>query len=95
MDEKDLKEYQEYYTELTDEKLTEFSLLIYVGSKLEIYFNPKNFNNNKIEIRSIVDNEYVAYKFKLRKYEDAYDYKMEHISLLITFYLSGYLRSVK
>jgi hypothetical protein len=58
---------------------------IKVGGKLKIFYNKGNINNNKIEIRGIVDDEIIVYKTWLKR-KGYWDYRITDkyfMSLLI------------
>lgn len=46
------------------------------GQKLRIYYSKKNRNNKKIEIRAIVDEDYIVYKYY---YHFNWHYKLDYI----------------
>jgi len=50
----------------------DFEDLIKVGNKIQKFYNENNINNCVIEIRAIVDEEYVVFKRYYLKKESAY-----------------------
>lgn len=55
-----------------------------VGQKYKLFFNPRNVNNGKIEIRAIVDDKQVVYLFNG-------EYRMDSVFLFDMYLKEGHL----
>jgi len=62
-----------------------------IGQTYEIYFGPDHFNNKKIEVRGIVDKEWVVWRYK-EPYGKKYRYHLEHIQYLKILERDGILK---
>lgn len=67
--------------------------MLVVGTKLKLFYNKNNHNNKIMEIRAIVDEEYIVYRVWL-KHKRYYDCFLEHITYFQVMYdnLSLYKR---
>jgi hypothetical protein len=64
------------------------------GKRLHIYFGEENINNEKIEVREVVDNEHIVFRTK-NEVNNTYAYRMKDILWFYTLEQEGCLLEIE
>lgn len=73
---------------ITDEQWAELRKLLQPGNKVREFYGEGNLNNRLIHIRSVVDEEYIVFKFWLKR-RRVWRYVVEHVWYFIYRHKNG------